>query len=279
MSTPRRKRGSDFIQFAAALLTIVSAALGVATFFGFDALLKSLFSENGFMLKIIPYVLALSVTIVLFLLSRTNNLPQKILSFFLNLTVPAKLNYEMIQKKCIYTFESRTQMSFQKTYKPRVIRGSFTGLEDNFAWTGTRDLSMKPTCPIPGQVYRYIDQEFGPYHYEIRFKNNRSFHKGEDVPQMELVIDKIEDLNGSAFPHLSSGVTEKTDELVLEVRFKKDIEVCDIRKLTYLHYTDREHEISEVASLQQDGDYMVVTWPIRKPVYGGKYVIEWNFGE
>lgn len=275
-----KDKGNQLINGIASALTIASVAFGILTSVGFGEILKNFFDlefKYSFYLALLAAVL---VSLFLIYLSRRfgNLIAQRFIYALFRMTAPARLDYVLTKKESIYTYETRTEMSFEKIYEPRVVKGSFSGIEDCYAWSGEAPLP-EPSCPDPHQIYERLDNKYGPTRFKLSFKDRRTYHRGDAVPTMKLKIENIVDNGKTSSLHLSSGVYEKTDVLVLRVRFKCGIGVTDIRKLTYIHYTDHEYYSSEEGKLCCCGEYCEILWSVKKPIYGGKYVIEWNFSK
>ena len=88
----------------------------------------------------------------------------------------------------------------------------------------------------------------------------------------------MRDAKHKASPHLASGIYEETDEIVLRVIFPMEINITNIRKLEFIHYTDEEHFhcINENTPEIRNGK-KVIEYPVKSPIYGGKYIIDWEF--
>ena len=97
--------------------------------------------------------------------------------------------------------------------------------------------------------------------------------------ELGMVIDCISDPNKESSTHLSSGVYEITDKLTLRVWFNPNLTPRNFRKLTYLHYTDREHyscDNNVRIEVDNDSNKNFVEWEIDKPIFGAKYLIDWD---
>lgn len=201
-----------------------------------------------------------------------------ILKFIMNLTCPDKM-YKTKEKHVIYEFKSRTSMRHEKCFKVEALHDGFSGVIDKFKWTG--DTELIPKAKERSQTIELMDQPFGMQRYKIKFKHNRTYNRREDIEDMSMVIDNIQDPNKKSSLHLSSGVFEITDCLKLHVIFNKDLKPTHIRKLEYLHYSDDEHYKCENVTYENNDktDTKEVIWEIKKPIYGGKYIIDWTFEE
>lgn len=211
-------------------------------------------------------------------------LAMKVFIWISNVSRPARIGYSLKSKTIIYRYETPNKLSMEKRYRPIVEEGSFNGVADNFWWTGSHG-DLEPTCPVSGQKYVGEISRFGPARYKIEFTGRREYHKGDTVPEMIVRFDDIDDSDHAAQLHLSTGVYEKTDLLILRVEFPRELIVNSIRLLTYIHYTDPFYYSAEDATLQccnscvscnaNSRNHCYVEWRISHPIYGGKYMIEW----
>lgn len=262
------------------LLSIVSSIITIISFFvpGFS-IIKLIFdisnqNTNSINIWVILIIVFGIIAVLLFLNRR--KISVKVLRWIMNLTAP-KQSYKVLYKTCEYEYLSRTELRYEKRIKPKPIQ-NIDGIHDQFNWTGNKNLTPKSLYPKT-QYVELKDRKFGMQRYDVKFKNNRIFKKGEDVPELGMVIDCISDPNKESSTHLSSGVYEITDKLTLRVWFNPNLTPRNFRKLTYLHYTDREHyscDNNVRIEVDNDSNKNFVEWEIDKPIFGAKYLIDWD---
>lgn len=219
---------------------------------------------------------ALLLLILIFLIIFRNKISEYILKYIMNLTCPDKI-YKLKSKEVIYEFISREDMKHEKKFNVEVLHDGFIGITDKFKWTGEGELI--PEATETDQTIELLDKKFGMQRYKIKFQNNKSYSKHDSVPEMKMMIKNIKDPKHQSSLHLSSGIFEITDCLILHIIFDKNLKPRNIRKLEYLHYSDDEHYKCKKGELTYDSnnDKKEIIWVIRKPFYGGKYMIDWDF--
>lgn len=264
------------------VLQIVSLISGLLTIMPVLFTIYQIFVENS----LVEIFLSGFVAVVLFILTvfivRLLKDKEKYLMFiswFMDLT-SADSGYRVSRTLGEYEYLSRNEMSVRREYLIKITNGTFTGIPIQYKWTGANDV---PAIAVEtGQILEPRDNDYrdGQQHYFLKFSQNKSYVKGDDVPCMKYAIENMYDSEGKALPYLSTSIPNPTDELTLRVIFARGLFPRNIRKLTYLHYTDVSHFSSEVLKLQRSADDKdFVEWHISHPVYGGKYVISWDFEE
>lgn len=261
-------------------LSIVSNIISVITFiFPGVSLAGIIISiKNNFSIWITAVLIILSVAFIIIciiVITNRNTIAVKIFGYIMNLSAPNQ-SYKLEYKTCTYEYLSRTKMRYEKVFKPKAFR-NLDRIYDQFNWTGST--SLKPKVKHNTQHITEEDRKFGMQRYAIKFNNNKSYTKKENIPEMGMEINDIYDPNCESSTHLSSGIYEITDKLILRVEFASDLKPYNFRKLTYLHYTDREHfKCEEDINIQYEAEgKQYVEWIINKPIYGAKYLIDWDF--
>ena len=257
-----------FLSFVSNVFTIITGLMTLIPL-GFGILTKQ---YNYFYLSMLLFII--SVTIFIY----RNKISKKGLSLFMNFTAPNKV-YKLINKTVTYEFLARDKMRHEKTFKIKVLHDGFNHMLDKYTWTGKQELVAEPI--IQNQKVEPVDRKFGMQRVRISYKDYKIFSKNEKV-EMGFKIENMEDKEKNSSLHLSSGIYEITDFLILKVIFNKDLSPKNIRKLEYIHYTDDEHYKCEKlsnATLDESQNKKIIEWQIKKPIYGGKYIIDWEFAE
>ena len=178
-----------------------------------------------------------------------------------------------------YEYLSATRMKLTREFQVKVTRGVFTGFPIQYKWTGAAHVPAGTTCS--GQILNPRDEEYrdGQQHYSLTFKGDTSYKKGETVPTMGFYVGPMEDTKQVALPYLSTSIPFPTDSLLIQVIFHRSLYPQNIRKLTYLHSTDTVHFdiIEGIEPKRYDDERDIVEWDIPHPIFGGKYVITWDF--
>ena len=208
------------------------------------------------------------------ILFRRKKLARSILWLFLNLTAPSK-SYKFTKKEVVYEFKTRTAMRHEKNFSVKVLHPSFSGISDKYKWTGEGRLNI---CSKDPKHYSLqpLRAKFGLERYRLVPVGDKRYSAGESI-EMGAVIEDISDPNSASSLHLSSGIYEKTDCLVLKVLFTPTLQPVNARKLEYIHYIDDDHYRAEACMPTLEGEKKCLEWVIEKPLYGGKYMIEWEF--
>lgn len=202
---------------------------------------------------------------------------ERILNLFMNLTSLDK-PYKLLKKTVIYEFITREEMRHEKFFLVKALHNGVDNITDKYQWSGGEISHIEPY--FKKDAVELLCNRSGIQTYRIFDKNGRRFGKGE-VFETGMKME-LKDPGHKSSPYLSSGVYEITDRLTLIVLFKMDLKPVNIRKLTYIHYTDEDHiRCEEVDSLEinKTGDRKMIVFDIPSPIYGGKYVIEWDFDE
>lgn len=224
---------------------------------------------------IIVVVAGVCLAIAVILVCRSKALSRCLMYYLLNLTAPAK-SYKLLSKEVIYEFSSRTKMRHEKIFEVKVINTSFRGINDKYKWTGDHELTVETDDP---QHFKVVPQgsKFGLNRYNIEVKDGRTYSKGDKLTIKSLIRD-IDDPNKKSSLHLSTGIYEKTERLKMRVVFDNSLCPQNARKLEYIHYNDDVHYRAYPAELQltEGGTKKCYEWDIDKPLFGGKYMIEWE---
>lgn len=257
-------------------LKIISVILGILD------ILSSLITIIPFIYAInskqfIAYLIVVSLLVIsVCLFSFRKKISMNILKKIMNLTCPYKM-YKLKKKESIYEYETREQMRHEKIFEVQVLHDGFDGVNDKFKWTG--DDHLMPCPKYDTQEIEPLGIQSGMQLYKIKFKNNRRYNKSDKVEPLGMVIENITDPEQKSSTHLSSGVFEVTDQLVLHLIFGANLKPKNIRKLEYLHYSDDCHfhcERGEATYNEETGKREII-WTIDKPFFGGKYMIDWDF--
>ena len=249
----------------------VANVLGILSFF--IAVVPAI---SAFMTKNIFAICgaAVSFLIAFLVFFKRKKIARSLLHFFLNLTSPQK-PYKLTQKLVIYDFVERTKMRHEKAFYVKVLHTSFTGINDKYKWTGEAPLTVTAKDPARYHI-EPLGSKFGLERYNIVMNGDKKFSVG-DTFEMVSCIDEIEDLSMKSSLHLSSGIYERTDCLVLKVLFNPNLQPINARCLEYIHYNDDYHYKSENLEAKLDGSKKCLEWIVKKPLHGAKYMIEWEF--
>jgi hypothetical protein len=256
----------QFVSFISDLLSIISFFLTFAsasTFF--------IVNQTGFLYAGIVFF----VLFILIIIKR-KSIAIKLMFFLMNLTAPDKL-CEIVSKNLVYEYISMTEMSFTNEFYVKPLHDGLDSFSDKYKWTGSESVVPEPLVPTHKIEPVENNTRNGFQRYKIIF-GNKCYNKHDRPLKTGIIIRNMRDTEKVACPYLSTGIYDKTKNLSLEVCFPLSLNPTNIRKLEYIHYTDEEHYrcINE-NSPEIVGNKKVIRWEIKKPIYGGKYVIDWEF--
>lgn len=249
---------TEFLKFLSALLAIVPA-------------IWAFIAKNGIIIAVA--IVLIAVAIVVF--SYREKISKRLLSFFLNLTAPRK-KYKLIKKEIIYRFIDRENMQLEKNFEVQVIGTGFKCISDKYSWTGGTPLEVK--SKYPEHTITTYERKFGLIKYEISVGEETCSPKGPTIP-MGSIIDNIKDPERKSSPHLSAGIYEETDMLILRVEFPAELHIKDAKKVGYIHYYDDDaDEFKPIENpIVNKNNVHYLEYKVPKPLYGGRYMIEWKF--
>ncbi len=250
---------SDIISLIIFLISVLSGSLYIA-FKSIEALFFSIF-------------FAILLIISFFFRKR---IAKCIMIYLMNLTAPDK-RCRITSKKVIYEYKSMTEMCFSNEFFVKPLYDGLTSFPDKYKWTGP--YTPKPKPLISNHKIDLIDIKYGYQRYCINL-GAKSYNKSDRPIRTGIKLESLKDPDRQASPHLATGIYDCTENLTLEVWFPMDVNVTNIRKLEYIHFTDEEHyHCTEENSPEICNELKkkVIRYSIKRPIYGGKYLIDWEF--
>jgi hypothetical protein len=262
-----------FISFTASVLGIVSFCLTSIP------LIISILNKAAMPISII--LGAVFVVLFMCIAIFRQRIAENMLKFFMNLTSLDK-PYKLLHKTVIYEFLSREQMRHEKTFLVKALHSGVDHITDKFQWSGGEVYALQAKTANKESLNEivFLKNRSGIQTYGIYDKSGKRYGRGE-VFEMGMKME-LKDPERKSSPYLSSGVYEKTERLTLVVLFSLDLRPVNIRKLSYIHYTDEDHykcEDGVKLEINAEGNRKMVVFDIPSPIYGGKYIIEWEFEE
>lgn len=258
-----------FISFTASVLGIISFCITAIP------LIISIVNRSAMPISIV--LGALFIVLFMCVAIFRQRIAEKMLKFFMNLTSLDK-PYKLMKKKVIYEFISREEIRHEKTFVVKALHNGVDNITDKYQWSGGEVYAIEPL--FKKDAVELQNNRSGIQTYRIFDKNGRRFGKGE-IFDMGMKME-LRDPDHKSLPYLSSGVYEITDRLTLVVLFSMDLMPVNIRLLSYIHYTDEDHfkcEDIDKLDINATGDRKMVVFDIPSPIYGGKYIIEWDFDD
>lgn len=181
-------------------------------------------------------------------------------------------SYLILEKECVYTFLSRTEMQHTKKH---VIVSKVNNLNrfcDKFKWSKEQKLSeIKIRSNVP-QHKVSVKRIENWYQYTVEF---RETGKGQQQT-ISITIDGLHDPNKESLLFLSSNVVCRTKVLKLVVELKDNTLIPE--NIMYKVYDNYACEFPIIQEpLQFNAIDRTISKAEPKPVYGYRYVISWNF--
>ena len=189
--------------------------------------------------------------------------------------------YKFNEFKATYEYVTPCTMKYRSEYLVKAKQSGVDNIRLRLNWSGS--CSSEPLHPKPMYKARTItetEDEFGYTTYKLEIPsinaNDKPIKAG--VKLDSLTVDKVEPKK-----HLKVGISVVTDNLVMKVIFPRNLEPINVEFLEYLHFTDDNHwhrivDVKETKPVYRaNRKQYVLTWSIKKPVFGGKYIIKWDF--
>jgi hypothetical protein len=179
--------------------------------------------------------------------------------------------YKVLLKEYSYEYMSKTNMKFKKYIKIKSLVNNLDRLHDRFCWSGcgnittrtlNKDFLYTPT------VRRGVYQE-----YDILF--DRKLKKGE-ILEVCVCFD-MEDIYGTADPHMSTTISAPTDHLILRVIVPKQfgIEKAIAEVLPNSDYYNPFE--TQMIDFVYNESYGEAKWEKYKPSLLHIYSMRWKF--
>lgn len=254
-------------------LSLISSLITVFTFvFTAASAISYIMLHYTFLLYLLIFFAALFFGVSFF----HKNIAKKLMAVFMNLTAPDK-KCEIVSEDIVYEYKSLKEMSFTCEFQIKPLHDGLESFSDKYKWTGTQN--PVPEAIVDTHTIKLVDVRYGYQRYKIVF-GDKNYNKHDPPVRTGVAFKSMKDPDMKASKHLSTGIYDVTKFLKLEVQFPMDLNPTNIRKLEYIHFTDEEHYrcINE-NSPETDRKFnkKVIRWSIPNPIYGGKYMIDWDF--
>ena len=196
-------------------------------------------------------------------------------------TIP-DTNIEIKNKKVIYGYLEEDKLFFQAKFLIKVRNTAIRCLDDNkLKWTAGEIKNIEPV--ILGQTIKFNENQTmtqigcEKQAFSIFFENEREITKNDDWEHTGFKISELNDPEKKAKPALCVGVYDRTKDLYMKVFFNKSMNPRNIRLKKYAHFIDNEpYEVGKLSTKYDEKyDDLYVEATIKKPIYGGKYEIDW----
>ncbi len=257
------------------ILSTLATLFTILSFYGYSA--------SGYnILYLIVSVILLIITGFLFV--NRKNISKNILVFILNKTASSQ-NIEIRDKIVRYEHIERYKFMFQSIFSIKVTGDTpINAHTEKLKWTAGFISDVIPTQPShrieydkDPLSYNHIDKQI----FKIVFPNGKTISKNDAPYKTGFKILNLEDDKHIAKPILVVGIYNVTTNLTLKVFFCEDLHPIEIRGLKYAHFIDEDPYDSIPLDLMHDDENNknYVEFNIKRPIYGGKYAIDWNFND
>lgn len=275
----QKEHGLQFNSIFSALSGVASilSFLGLSAVVIFNTVTK-VWSENW--RSIIFPGIAFVISLIVFIAFRAFG--REIAIFLFNLFAqknPYRLKCRIIE----YEYISPTTMKYRTEYTVVAMQTGVDFVRSRINWTGETEgnpVKIQPILESGFYTSRIAPDgcEYGYNYYKIF--SHTPINRGENI-KLGAKIDDLVDKDKKAVPHLLTNVNVQTSTLVMKVIFPSDMTVRNVEFLEYAHAVDDYHwhrYTDDRTKISNDGGRQFITWTVKSPVVGGKYIIKWTFG-
>lgn len=181
-----------------------------------------------------------------------------------------KGKYILNKRETFYEFVDREHMNHSKKFEVYTLVDGVDTFTDRYVYSGETRCKVNPL--ISNQTIVGEFKDLGVNFYSIKAARPSPKRK---VMHFGMKMDPIEDLQHKSKPFLSTGIYEATKFLKMEVKFGTGLIPNDAKLYIYKNYIDQQPVKQE--NLVFDANSKSITYEIKYPIYGYKYVICWNF--
>lgn len=181
-----------------------------------------------------------------------------------------KGKYILNKRETFYEYVDREHMNHSKTFEVYTLVDGVDIFTDRYVFSGETRCKVNPSIPNQKIVDEFKD--LGTDFYSIKAPHPSP---KKSVVKFGMKMDPIEDLGRKAKPFLSTGIYEATKFLKMQVKFGANLIPNEAKLYIYKNYIDRQPVKQE--DLTFNADAKTLTYELKYPIYGYKYVICWNF--
>lgn len=229
---------------------------------------------------VIPFVISIIILIIICFCKKNNT---AIIKYILKIFA-YNMQYTFDEWTTEYEYHTIDKMSFSTSYLVRAQQTGVDNIRVKFNWSGATDLNPinpQPICKGDFQSNRIelFAREYGYNHYKLYSKH--SINKGDTPIKMGVKLSNLVDTERKASSHILTSISVDTKKLTMIAIFPTTMPIKNIRCLEYLHSTDdfHWHNLSDEHKIELSGSKQYLIWSVDKPVYGGKYIMSWEFAD
>ena len=212
-----------------------------------------------------------------------------ILPGILRLSMPA-IAYKMKSAEYLYAQVSPNQYQNSMKYNIVVLSNEFSGVDVVQRWTGYSSETKSNELVYHMKSPEYIiekdnlisQQKKDTFaHYKIKLRNKRDVvAKYRKLNNICIESDVITDTENRCEPYYSKTISVPTKKLTLKVSFDKSVasDVVGLQCQIFTHSVDSvPYFTSTAVERQENPSGVVYIWNIKNPIYGGRYVMSWDY--
>jgi hypothetical protein len=173
-----------------------------------------------------------------------------------------------IQIECVYSVLGNNNYRYSRSLTVRALHSDVDHYRSKFTWTGLGQITASATNP--NHQIRLFDEQYGCFRVcEVHFE--RPLRRKEEIT-FTYNLDFVDEAQ-AARPFLSHMAEYPIGRVILRVRFPDDGVIRECKQLTF------ESRITDMPVSERDLPLPMnsneVSWDIRNPRLGCKYLIRW----
>lgn len=223
-------------------------------------------------------VLCLVPIAFIFIIAYAKKHKSQIMSRFMRWLAPA-MPYMINNWNVVYEYVNSTQMRFEATYLVKALQVGVDYIIVRYNWSGENaDNKIIPKVisdrdGFESSRLEFVGTEYGYSYYKLY--SLRTHNKG-DVFKLGVQIEDMNVKGKDPSPHLLTSVIAVTEMLSMSVVFPANIYPNKVVCMEYINSTDFYYWQSKRIEAKRNEDKWIISHNQKNPIYGGKYVIEWE---
>lgn len=271
-----KDKGKDHIQFERFLGNLANVITVVGTASTLFATIRSVYKQS--LIWAVSAFLLLAATCI-FIFAKVHI--RDLVAWLLGLSAP-DLPYSFSSWDALYEYKDLNNMEFTAIYTVKPLQSGVDNIRVRYNWTGATDgflMTPLPLTDISKGIHTskvvFDGKEYGYDYYRVYSPTSHN-KRDEDF----LVGTNIKLKNGvKCSHHLLTSISVKTSHLTMRVILPDGLEPIAVNFFEYLHATDDVHWHTK--PLKPKFNVQLRKWEIvhdvENPIFGGKYLISWDF--
>lgn len=238
-------------------------------------------SGNAFLSDNVQYIAGGLFIVSFIIIMRNPRYYHDVYKYYSYVTRSPRLAYDVYTKRIIYTYNSRTQLSYEKDMCIKTNVHGLNHFTGKFRWSKPQSLSAFHVTCLTSHKHLSLSRENTWNLYSVEFD---PIAKGEKQ-DINVLISDLQDPNLEAVPFCSASIVEKTKDLYITIVFDEAIKIKSIKYKIFDNASSTNPTIEEKWEKQKEGkchlSYDVgenrISVHESFPIYGYKYQVEWEF--